>query len=104
MRAEQLHSSYTVVVDVEDVRAFAASWPCSGLDTDASYGFTFSSGNGDLVDTEMTVDGRTTDTSGSDGPALAALSEDAGLFGARELGLEDVLAIRYPDVASAPAP
>lgn len=104
MNAVQHQGSYTVVVDVEDVRAFAATWPSSGLDTDATYEFTFSGANGDLVDVSMARDGRTLDTADVDGPALAALSEDAGLFGARELGLDDVLAIRYPDAGGPPAP
>jgi len=90
-------SSYTVVVDGEDIGGFMATWPGSNLRADATLTFTFDSGNGDLVDMDMAVDGRVTSTHDVDGPALAALSEEAGRFGALQLGLADVVAIRHPD-------
>jgi len=99
MKAELAGSCYTVTAEPEDVASFTATWPCSGLDPDCSYRFEFSASNGDLVDVTASRDGKPVDH--EDGSALVALSEDAGRFGAEQLGLEDVLAIRWPDV---PAP
>ena len=99
MRASLNGSFYTVVAEIDDVQEFAKSWPCHGLNLDAEYTFEFSAKNGDIVDLSATEDGKPFDTSDS-GAALSALSEDAGRYGAETLGLEDVLAIRFP--ASAP--
>lgn len=97
MQADRIGAEYSVSVDKDDVVAFMRSWPCSGLDADASYRFVFSASNGDLVDLTVTRgDGHVDTTESEDGPALLALSEDAGRFGAEELGLEEVIAIRFP--------
>lgn len=95
MRATLNGSFYTVVAEVDDVRGLASKWPCHGLNLDAEYTFEFSAGNGDIVDLSATEDGRAIGTEDSDGEALRVLSEDAGRFGAEQLGLESVLAIRY---------
>lgn len=95
------NSTYSVVATVDDVRAFAASWPCSGLDLDCGFLFEFSASNGDLVDLEVVRDGKAVPhEEGDDGAALAAMSEDACRFGAEELGLKDVLAIHFGDAPS----
>lgn len=102
MRAELEGSSYTVIVPIDEVLAFARQWPGHNFDLDAEYVFQFSSKNGDLVDVGKLVDGKYAvpeDT--EDGPEHVALSEAAGEFGARELNLTDVLAIRFNET---PAP
>lgn len=96
MRSKLHEDTYTVTVEPEEVSEFMKTWPCSGL-IPAIFDFTFSRHNGDLVDAEMDAYGiRKGGTESCDGPALAALSEDAGIHGARELGLDEVLALRAP--------
>lgn len=58
--------------------AFKATWPCHGLpDSLNSLSFEFGS-NGDLVDIEAKArNGRPLDSAEFDGPAMAALAEDA---------------------------
>jgi len=96
MKAEKAGDHYyTVTVEQPDVVSFMRSWPCSGLDDEASYSFTFSSHTGDLVDLfAVRSNGKMDSTETDDGPDLLALSEDAMKFGALELALEDVIAIR----------
>jgi hypothetical protein len=96
MKAESAGPHYFVVTaDSDDVSKFVASWPGSGLDEEASYSFTFSAKNGDLVDLwAIRGDGQRDATNMDDGPDLLALSEDAMKFGAIELSLDDVIAIR----------
>lgn len=96
MKAEKAgNHHYTVTADNEDVTKFMAAWPCSGLDEEASYVFTFSSRTGDLVDLwAIRADGREDGTEMDDGPDLLALSDDAMKFGALDLSIDDVIAIR----------
>ncbi len=95
--------NYSVLVSNLEVIDFAASWPCHGLDLDAEYLFDFDSRNGDLVDVTVLRDGMRPDKTrdDEDGEALRALSEDAGLTGAEELGLRDILLIRFGEAAMA---
>ena len=65
-----------VACSADDVRAFAASWPCSGLHGLQGVTFEFA-GNGDLVD----VTYRNGNSERWDGPALVALSQDAQAYG-----------------------
>lgn len=102
MRAELEGGHYTVIVPVDELLVFARQWPGHNLDLDAEYVFQFSASNGDLVDVGKFIDGKYVmpeDT--EDGPDHVALSEAAGEFGARELNLTDVLAIRFNET---PAP
>ncbi|TIX43795.1 MAG: hypothetical protein E5V40_01765 [Mesorhizobium sp.] len=61
-----------------DLDAFKATWPCHGLpDSLNSLAFEIGS-NGDLVDIEAkSRNGRPLDSAAFDGPAMAALAEDA---------------------------
>lgn len=63
----QLLGWNTVRFSTNEVRAFKAKWPCSGL-ADRSYWFQFDI-NGDLVDTNV--------PESEDGSAALALSQDA---------------------------
>lgn len=94
-------TTYTVLVTNKEVCEFAATWPCHGFDTDAEYQFQFDARNGDLIDIAALRDGINEDQIGEDedGGWLAALSEDATLTGAEQLGLTDVIAIRYGDMS-----
>lgn len=96
-------SIYTVTATNRDVCDFAATWPCHGLDTDCEYVFQFSASTGDIVDVNAIRDSGQLEATAEneDGEALKALSEEAGRYGAEQLGLQDVLSIRYGDV---PAP
>lgn len=62
----------------DDIEAFKAQWPCNGFpDSLASIRFEFAD-NGDLVDiVAKSRNGRPLDTHAFDGPALAALADDA---------------------------
>lgn len=105
MRAYLQGGVFVVEIDPEEVDAFASSWPGSNLTTAAGKEFSFSARTGDIVDAWTVVDGHRLSTEPDDGAALLALSEDACLFGARTLGLESVMAIRYPSEAvAAPTP
>jgi hypothetical protein len=90
-------SCYTVTVTNAEVNAFARTYPCHGLDLDADYVFQFDARNGDLLEVSALRDGERLEdvTEEEDGGALSALSEDATLTGAEELGLRDVLGIRF---------
>lgn len=68
----------TVTLYRDDLDKFCAQWPCHGIPaTLASITFEFAD-NGDLVDiVAKSRNGRTVDTAKFDGPALAALAEDA---------------------------
>lgn len=94
---------YTVLVTNKEVCDFASSWPCNRLDTDAEYQFQFDARNGDLIDICALRDGVTESriSKDEDGEWLAALSEDATLIGAEQLGLADVVAIRFGNLAPA---
>jgi hypothetical protein len=96
MKAEKAGADhYVVTAEPADVSKFMASWPASQLDDDASYSFTFSSKTGDLVDiVVISATGDHDASEDTDGPDLAALAEDAMAFGAIDLSLEDVIAIR----------
>lgn len=86
---------YVVTAENDDVTKFMAAWPCSGLDEDASYVFTFSARTGDLLELwAVRANGQEDGTEMDDGPDLLALSEDAMKFGALKLSIDDVIAIR----------
>lgn len=89
--------TYTVLVTNKELNDFASSFPCHGLDLDSEYLFEFDARNGDLVDITVLRDGVRPDAvrEEEDREGLRALSEDATLTGAEELGLRDVIAIRY---------
>lgn len=96
MKAVLKGSHYSVTVPIDELLMFAKQWPCHNLDLDAEYVFECDARNGDLVEIGKFVDGGYVSTDDAeDGPALLALSEEAGEFGARDLNLTDVLAIRY---------
>ena len=105
MRAYMQGGAFVVEIDRDEVDAFASRWPCSNLTTTSGKEFSFSVENGDLIDAYTVSRGRRYSTESDDGPALAALAEDACLFGARTLSLENVLAIRFPaETAASPSP
>lgn len=100
----ELHGSvYTVTVTNAELCDFARSWPCSRFDTDGEYLFQYDVRNGDLVDlSAVSADGKERQIGeDEDGEWMAALSEEAGMVGADELGLRDVIAIRYPAMLAA---
>ncbi len=72
MKLKRLGSHVNVRVSAREVEAFKRTWPCSGL-PDCSITFQFDGRNQDLVDIWP-------DSSGFDGPALLALSQDAQAF------------------------
>lgn len=72
---------YTVTCTRSDVAAFNSAWPCSPIPARA-ISFQFDKRNGDLVDIVP-------DSSGFDGGALLALSQDAQAYGKKRLGLEN---------------
>lgn len=90
-------TSFSVTVTNAEVNSFAATWPCHGLDLDSEYVFQFDARNGDLIEVSALRNGVTPDdiTENEDGQALGVLCDDACLTGADELGLRDVLAIRF---------
>lgn len=99
----ELHGSvYSVLVTNAEVCDFARSWPANRLDTNGEYLFQFDARNGDLVDVSaVDGEGATRDIlKEEDGDWLSALSDDATLVGAEQLGLVDVMAIRYPALVS----
>jgi hypothetical protein len=105
MRAYLQGGEYVVEVGSDEVDAFASSWPCSNLTADAGKEFVFSATTGDIIDAATVTRGGRYPTETDDGPALAALAEDACRFGARTLELTEVIAIRFPEAASgAPRP
>lgn len=105
MRAYMQGGGFVVEVDRDEVDAFASRWPCSNLTVTSGKEFTFSAENGDILDAATVSRGRRYSTEADDGPALAALADDACRFGAQTLDLTEVLAIRFPDlVPAAPRP
>ncbi len=96
-------STYSVLVTNRKLNEFAAAFPCNGLDLESEYLFQFDARNGDLVEVTALRDGERPDdiSEQEDGEALRVLSEDAGLTGAEQLGLRDVIAIRYGEAALA---
>lgn len=92
MRAFDHGATYSVSITAAEVRAFAATWPCSGL-RDRGLTFTFDKRAGNLVNSND--DYRHPK---ADGAALVALSTDAMCYGAKRLKLADVLAIRAREV------
>src|SRR5690606_32400510 len=100
MKAENNGSNYRVTVTNEELYAFAKTWPAHNLDLDAEYRFEFSTETGDLVAMEKYIDGKLASMDDAeDGPDFVALAEEACEMGARELGHESVLAIRYGESA-----
>lgn len=83
MRIRDCGAYVNVNVSADEVRAFKASWPCSGLPSRA-IGFQFDKRNGDLVDVWGTREEH-------DGPALLALSHDAGNYAAKRLSLPEMV-------------
>lgn len=102
MEVKRYRTTYTVLVSDKEVQEFSSRWPASNLDEDASYIFEFSNQNGDLLALNAINDGKVRSTEDDDGPALLALSQDAGEFGAVELELQEVLDIRYPTLLPRP--
>lgn len=97
MEARLNGTVYTVLVTNAEVSDFAATWPGNHFDRDAEYVFEFDVRNGDLVDINAVRDSQVVPTTeDEDGPEFVAMSEDAGKFGAEALGLDAVVAIRYP--------
>lgn len=92
---------FVVEVDPDEIEAFSSRWPCSNLTVTSGKEFLFSAENGDILDAATVSRGRRFSTEADDGSALAALADDACRFGAQALGLTDVLAIRFPDLAQA---
>lgn len=67
-----------VIVRPYEVKAFANRWPCSGFADGVGFDFIFDSRNGDLVDVQARSEaGRICAAADFDGPALAALADDA---------------------------
>lgn len=97
MKSELKGGYYEVLVTNADLIKFADQFPCHGLDLDAEYVFLFDARNGDLVEMSALRDGMIPDcvTEEENGAGLVALGEDAGLTGAEQLGLQDVLAMKY---------
>jgi hypothetical protein len=79
MRVFDQGSFFAVQVFESEVYQFIRRWPCSGLDGTHGITFTFDKANGDLVDC--------TAREHEDGAALAALSQDAQVYGALRLGV-----------------
>jgi len=77
MRAYISAHGYRVACDARDVSDFADRWPCSGLHGLDGVTFAFER-NGDLVDVYY----RNGNSDRWDGPALAALAEDAQHYAA----------------------
>ena len=76
----------TVLVTTRHIRAFRASWPCSGLPSDACVSFEFDS-NGLCAISWHSEDGiDIAERDEWDGPALAALADDAKQFLATSKG------------------
>ena len=65
-----------ITLDYTTIEDFKDSWPCNGIPELDSITFEFAR-NGDLVDIEAVADGKPVDSSGFDGPALLALSQEA---------------------------
>jgi len=82
MRVYDNGAYFTVAVYASEVRTFNQGWPASGL-PDRSIAFQFDKASGDLVDV---MPAEIADQ--VDGPEAVALSEDAGNFGRKALGLE----------------
>jgi hypothetical protein len=77
MRCTQLGSAFNVAVGEADIQAFNRSWPGSNLRGLRGVTFQFDARSGDLIDIWY----RNGDADRWDGPALAALSEDAQQYG-----------------------
>jgi hypothetical protein len=88
---------FSVLVTNQEVNEFARNFPCHGLDLDAEYLFQFDVRNGDLVDITVLRDGEIPESprEDEDTEGLRVLSEDATLVGAEELGLRDVIGLRF---------
>jgi hypothetical protein len=79
MRYHDNGSLYSVSVSPSDLRAFAATWPCSGMrNPSRGMWFQFEKSNGDLVDIKG-------ERKSYDEGAVKALSEDAQKFAAKFL-------------------
>ena len=68
-----------VILRPYEVAAFAKTWPCSGLSDEVGFDFIFERKTGDLVDLQArNQSGRiVASATDFDGPALAALADDA---------------------------
>lgn len=82
MKAKLQGSAYTVSVTRRDIARFSGQWPCSGLDGLKGVRFEYNT-RGDLVDIEYTNG----DSERWDGPALAALCDDAQRYAMVKLGV-----------------
>lgn len=104
MEAIRFGKNYRVTVHIDEVLSFAKKWPGHHFDLDAEYAFEFDAKNGDLVEIEKYIDGKLAEADETeDGPEFVAMSDDACEFGARELGLSNVLEIRFGET-SGPRP
>jgi hypothetical protein len=106
MDAAMACDAYSVVAHEDDVEAVRRRWPGADIPEGRSYRFEFSARKGDLLEVTRYVWGEPdhgpfmvgSDEEGIevDGPAELAVSEEAGRFGAENLGLDDLIALRYP--------
>ena len=85
MKAYDNGCFYSVAVSADEVSAFKASWPCSGMPSQRGIWFQFDKRNGDLVDMKP----NNWEERGADGSAMLALASDAQEYGKRRLQLED---------------
>lgn len=82
MTAHDNDSFFSVSISPDDVRAFKASWPCSGIPA-VRIRAQFDKRNGDLVDLEP----HNLEERGANGSALIALLSDAQSYAADRLNL-----------------
>lgn len=75
-------SFYSVSFGADEIARFRSQWPASGLGSLRNVWFQFDKKNGDLVD--ISCNRRSCHR--YDGPALAALSQDAQALADRKLG------------------
>lgn len=80
MKLHDNGSFYSVSISADEVRAFKAQWPCSGM-PEASLWVQFDKRNGDLVDMRPS----NWEEKGADGSAMLALIGDAQEFALRKL-------------------
>ncbi len=86
MRAFDKGSTFGVQCTCDDVEAFAARWPCSGMRAGDHFRFEFDKLSGDLVDINY-GDRCRVSADRIDGAAMVALSQDAQRYGVTRFGL-----------------